>query len=374
MRFKEFIKNNVPPSAAIMLILAFISAIIKIAAVISTPFAEFFNRYVSSVFRAVFAHITSLFPFSVAETLILCMIPVAVIFFIYSVKVSANNNTLTKQIFRVVMVICFIFSTFVLNYSTGYNTRPLDERMGLEVSTPTEDELYSACAMAAVELYDLEESIYVSESGSTKMPYSFSEMTDKLNEAYDALYEKYDFISPLHTGVKQIALSRPLTYTHMSGFYTFFTGEANVNMNYPDYVIVYTTAHEMAHQRGIAREDEANYIAFLACIESADEYIRYCGYANILEYLSSALAKVNYERYSSQVYDFFPKITKNELAAYARAFEPYSDNIAADISSAANDTYLKSQGVSEGEESYGLVVDLASAYFNGILNGTIKKK
>ena len=115
MRFKEFVKNNIPLSAAIMLILAFISAIIKIAAVISTPFAEFFNRYVSSVFRAVFAHITSLFPFSVAETLILCMIPVAVIFFIYSVKVSANNNTLTKQIFRVVMVICFIFSTFVLN-------------------------------------------------------------------------------------------------------------------------------------------------------------------------------------------------------------------------------------------------------------------
>ena len=374
MKVKEFIKKNIPPAAAVMIVLAIVCAAIKITACFSTPFAEFFNRHISSVFRAVFAHISSVIPFSVAETLILCMIPAAVIFFIYSIKVSAMKNTLTKQIFRILAVVCFIFSTFVLNYSTGYNTRTLDERMGMEVDTPTADELYTACAMATIELYDLEETVPVSTNGSTRMPYPFSVMTDKLNEAYDSLYEKFDFLSPLHTGVKQIALSRPLTYTHMSGFYTFFTGEANVNMNYPDYVIVYTAAHEMAHQRGIAREDEANFIAFLACIESDDEYIRYCGYTNILEYLAAALAKADYERYSSQVYDFFPQVTKNELAAYARAFEPFSDNVAADISSAANDTYLKSQGVSEGEKSYGLVVDLASAYFNEILNNTTTKK
>ena len=361
MRFKEFVKNNIPLSAAIMLILAFISAIIKIAAVISTPFAEFFNRYVSSVFRAVFAHITSLFPFSVAETLILCMIPVAVIFFIYSVKVSANNNTLTKQVFRVVMVICFIFSTFVLNYSTGYNTRPLDERMGLEVSTPTEDELYSACAMAAVELYDLEESIYVSESGSTKMPYSFSEMTDKLNEAYDALYEKYDFISPLHTGVKQIALSRPLTYTHMSGFYTFFTGEANVNTNYPDFVMVSSAAHEMAHQRGVVSEDEANFIAFVVCISSDDPFLRYAGCIEVYQNVASSLAAASPELYA-KLAEQVPKEISGDFHAYAVFFEKYRENVAADVAGSVNNAYIENHHQPAGIKSYGMVVDLVVSY------------
>ena len=357
-----------------LIILALICGIIKIAAVCSVPFAEYFNGRVSPIFRSVFAHISSVFPFSVAETFIIAMIPLAVVFFVYCIRVSAKNGTLIRQIFRVVAVICFIFSTFVLNYSTGYNTRTLDEKLGIDAKTPTSDELYTACAMAAINLYDIEEDVLVDKSGATVMPYSFFELSDKLNAAYDSLYEKYDFLTPLHTGIKRIALSKPLTYTHMSGFYTFFTGEANVNVNYPDFVTVFTAAHEMAHQRGIAREDEANYVAFLACIGSEDDYIRYCGYTNILEYLGSALADLDYERFSSQVYAFFPTVTKNEFAAYAKAFEPYRDNIAASVSSAANDAYLKSQGVSEGEKSYGLVVDLASAYFNKLLEDTTYKK
>ena len=195
-------------------------------------------------------------------------------------------------------------------------------------------------------------------------------MTDKLNDAYDALYEEYDFLSPLHTGVKRIALSPILTYTHMSGFYTFFTGEANVNTNYPDYVVVFTTAHEMAHQRGIAREDEANFVAFLACTASDDAYIRYCGYTNMLEYLASAFHSMAPERYQKEIVAFLPETTLGEFRAYAAFFKKYADNAAADISSAANDTYLKSQGVAEGEKSYGLVVDLAVAYLKGLTEVT----
>ncbi len=368
MKFKEFCKKNIPIGALVMIILALVCAAIKIAAVMSEPFADFFNRNVSSVFRAVFAHITSLIPFSIAETIVLCAIPFAVIFIVYCSRVSAKKGTLTRQVFRLVAIMCFIFSTFVLNYGTGYDVPTLDKRLGIEVSSPTADELYSACAMAAIKTYELEDDVTVRKNGSTVMPYTFGEMTDKLNLAYDTLYDEYDFITPLHTGVKQIALSRPLTYTHMSGFYTYFTGEANVNVNYPDYVIVYTTAHEMAHQRGIAREDEANFVAFLACLASEDDYIRYCGYANILEYLCSALAKADSERFKNDVYGFLPTTLINEYRAFSAFFEPYSGSIASSISSAANDVYLKAQGVSEGEESYGLVVDLAAAYFNDMLD------
>ena len=52
-----------------------------------------------------------------------------------------------------------------------------------------------------------------------------------------------------------------------------------------------------------------------------------------------------------------------EQKAYIEFFEKYRDNIAADISGATNDIYLQSQGVTEGGKSYGMVVDLAVAYY-----------
>lgn len=361
MKFKEFCKKNISVSSAVLIVLALLCIAIKTAAVISTPFAEFFNRYISAFFRTVFAFVSGLVPFSIAETLVLSAIPFAVLFVIYSITVSAKCDTLVKQIFRVVSVICFIFCAFILNYSTGYDTSPISEKMGIEAKTPTTEELQLASTLAGIQIYRCEDGFNY-KSGATKMPFTFDTLCDKLNDAYDTLADEYDFISRLRAPVKQIATSKALTYTHMSGFYTFFTGEANVNMNYPDYIIVFTTAHEMAHQRGIAREDEANFVAFLACIAADDKYINYCGYANILEYLAVAFASADEDKYYSALVKFLPESFKYDITAFAEMFKPYKENIAADVASKANNAYLKSQRVEEGEVSYSLVVNLATAY------------
>ena len=125
-------------------------------------------------------------------------------------------------------------------------------------------------------------------------------------------------------------LSEPWTYTHISGVYTYFTGEANINTNFPDYTIPYTAAHEMAHQRGIAREDEANFIAVLVCISS--------------------------------VYSSLKTNVRAEMAAYSAFFDKYRENVVANVSEAVNNSYLQIHGT-VGSKSYGLVVDLAVAYY-----------
>jgi len=129
-----------------------------------------------------------------------------------------------------------------------------------------------------------------------------------------------------------------------------------------DYVIVFTAAHEMAHQRGIAAEDEANFVAFLVCMCSDDAYIRYSGYQNMLEYIISALHTADGELYS-QLMSQIDSRSINEIRAYNKFFETYRNSSAAEVSGAINDAYLKSQGQSAGEKSYGMVVDLAVAYY-----------
>ena len=194
----------------------------------------------------------------------------------------------------------------------------------------------------------------------SEMPYSNSEMINKLNDAYEKAYDKYAFIAPLRASVKQVALSELMTYTHISGVYSFFTGEANINVNYPDFVLPYTAAHEMAHQRGIAREKEANFVAYLVCMESDDDYIRYSAYLNMYEYIISALSKADKKLYSKTVKNLDTDI-RYELAAYSDFFDKYRDSKASTVSETINNTYLTIQGT-EGTKSYGMVVDLFVAY------------
>jgi endo-1,4-beta-mannosidase len=141
------------------------------------------------------------------------------------------------------------------------------------------------------------------------------------------------------------------------------TGESNINTNYPDFLAPFTMAHEMAHQRGIAREDEANFVAFLVCIGSDDAYIRYSGYTNVANYIANALNTANYNKYVDMMVNHYPTEVMKEFVAYSDFFDEYRDSTASEVTGVVNNAFLQSQGQSAGTKSYGLVVDLAVAYY-----------
>ena len=197
------------------------------------------------------------------------------------------------------------------------------------------------------------------------MPYSLGEMTEKLNEAYGKVSAQYSFVQSLDAKIKFIALSKPMTYTHISGIYTYYTGEANININFPDYTLPYTAAHEMSHQRGIAPENEANFMGYLVCRASDDPYIRYSGNVGMFEYISNALYSADREKYN-ELWSGVDLRLRYEESEYSRFFAKYSESKVSVVSGAVNDTYLKAQGQSAGSKSYGMVVDLAVAYVKSI--------
>jgi hypothetical protein len=158
-----------------------------------------------------------------------------------------------------------------------------------------------------------------------------------------------------------VILSEAMAYTHITGVYSFFTGEMNVCTAYPDFSTVFTAAHEMAHARGIAREDEANFIAFLACEGSEDPYIRYGGYMSLLQYVSNALYDTDPALYK-QAFAQYSDTVRAELLAYNEVLRGYSGSFASQIAGAWNDAYLQGMGT-EGSISYDLVVRLAIGYF-----------
>ncbi len=352
-----------PIWARISLCLGAFSAVMYVVFLLSPSFSDFFNRYPAAFLRAVLAKITGIIPFSLAETAIMLLPLIITVVVIKIVKAAKGElRDTARMLICMLSVLSLFFSSFSLLFASGYRGTTLDQKLGLERTAVSAKDLESTARILLSELKELTGEITYAPSGASMMPYSLFEMNDELQEAYKKASKKYDFLPNFTSRVKPIILSEPMTYTHISGIYTFFTGESNINTNFPDYTLPYTAAHELAHQRGIAREDEANFVAFLVCIESDDPYIRYSGYMNLYEYVLSALYEADSKAYSAIVNETGNALV-GEIVAYNQFFDKYRDNVVADVSGSMNDNYLQSQGQAAGSRSYGMVVDLAVAYY-----------
>lgn len=355
-------KRRLPVFAFVLYGIAVAALAVLVAARLSPAFADAFNRHVGAVVRGALAHLTGWIPFSLGEAMVI-FLPVAAVFMIVRAcrKYSDSWRSVFVYLGSVLSVVSLLFSVFVLGFGTGYYGTTVDEKLGLDRSVVSTEELYYTAATLAAHVNSEAENVKYQYNDFSVMPYTFDEMSRRLVAAYDKVCDEYDFIPRLNSRVKPVMLSEPWTYTHISGVYTYFTGEANINTNFPDYTIPYTAAHEMAHQRGIAREDEANFIAFLVCISSDDPYIRYSGYLEVYEYVASSLYSAD-KNYYSAVCSSLKTNVRAEMAAYSAFFDKYRENVVANVSEAVNNSYLQIHGT-VGSKSYGLVVDLAVAYY-----------
>ncbi len=328
----------------------------------STDFADFINKYVSAPVRAILAHITNWLPISFAEFLLLLLPVILVSLIAYGLNRYSNS---WKDVFifcgAVLSALALAMSSFFIGFAPSYRGRPLNEKLGIERQDVSAQELYDTALILSEKINAETSHIIYGSNGFSVMPYGIDEMNEKLLYAYGKICNKYDFVQRLESRIKPVMLSGPMSYTHITGVYTFFTGEANINVNFPDYTLPYTAAHELAHQRGIAKEDEANFLAFLVCMESYDPYIRYSAYVNLYEYVASALASADRQLYL-KVASTLPELVLREQYAFSDFFDKYRASTASEISETVNNTFLVMHGT-EGVKSYGMVVDLAVAYY-----------
>ena len=359
----NFLKKYCPIWALVAYIGFILAVIVYIVSKNSVAFSDFYNRYVGSALRAFLAFVTNIVPFSIAECIIICL-PVLMVLLIWGGIRATKKGTVASSRYIAGLVACvtLFYTLFFGGFAVGYNGSTLESKLGLNRREVTAAELLQTAAILLDETNQLANEVDFKYGSSSVMPYDYSEMNKKLNEAYKKACEKYTFIAPMYSNVKTVMLSEPMTYTHISGVYTYYTGEANINVNFPDYTLPYIAAHELSHQRGVAREDEANFMAFLVCLESDDPYIRYSGYMNLFEYVISALYSANKNMYYTLMETADYRI-RYEMIAYNEFFEKYKESVASEVSGTVNDNYLKAQGQTDGTKSYGRVVDLAVAYY-----------
>ena len=352
------------PVWCMILFMIFFAALIAFAvAKKNAAFADLIHDNVGMVIRALLATLTSPLPFSVAEFLLITS-PVLVFLVVRSIF-TATQTSITLGIRRTVCFLAIaslVYSTYIFGSATGFYGKGVDVRLGLERKDVSAEELYDTAIILIDQMREDVPEICYPEGTYSVMDFSYTEMNEKLNAAYETLCETYPEFQRLHSETKPVILSEPWTYTHISGIFTFFTGEANVNVNYPDFIVVSSAAHEMAHQRGINKEDEANFVAYLVCSLSDDPYIRYAGTLDVLNSVMNDLYSADQALWK-KAYAKMPKEINRENTAYSEFFDQYRENVAAEVTTAVNNAYISSNNQPAGVKSYGLVVDLVVAYY-----------
>lgn len=362
---KHRIKNAVqkmPCTARVFIFVGILAFFLHLVCLFSSRAADFLGASLGNAVRTVLGLLSSWLPFSLAE-LLLVGLPLWILLAILLVRRYFKRGGSPKR--AVAFVLSFLpllYALFVFMLGFGYLSTPLDERLNLlrEESIDT-SELFDT-GVKLIDRANKELShITFSDTGESVMPLSYREMNRALKSAYSSLEKMMPFISSYRASAKAVLLSNPMAYTGITGVYSFFTGESNFCTYFPDYSTVYTAAHEMAHASGISREDEANFVAFLALMESDEPYLRYAACVNLLQYTLNALYRTDKQRHK-ELYLMLPQKIANEYRAYNTALDAVGNHPVRDVAESINNAYLSGVGT-EGTLSYGLVVRLAVAYF-----------
>ncbi len=362
-KVRAFIKKYVPRVAVAAFIAAALSAAALVLSVRFVAVADLLNTTVSTAFRIIMSLPSSLVPFSLFELLI-CAAPLLLILIaVFVWRRVRDRVSAVRFLFTAVSVPAFIFSGFVFALGIPYHTTELGARMGLAEIEISASELERVSVMLRDEINSLAEELSLSDTEESSSGLSMARLSQSITDAYGSFEAEYGFPFNFYTRAKPVLLDGVMSSSHLLGIYTFFTGESNINDGYPDYTVPFTVAHEFAHQRGVIREDEANFLAFAVCIRSDDPYIRYSGYLNMYEYTISALYRTDYDAFR-RVHVRLADAAFADIRASSEHSEKYSDSKLGEAVSNANDAYLQMNGT-EGRISYSLSVRLTVAYYHG---------
>jgi hypothetical protein len=319
-----------------------------------------YSRRVFPAVQRVMGHLTAWTAVSLGETLVLALVAVSLTL---TMRTLARPSPFRERFLSVLaglsLAAVAVYWAFLLLWGLNYSREPFGTSARLDTSPASADELESLSRSLAEEADAARARVEEDGAGVMRLRAGREGALRLAPDGFRVVERVYDFLGGPSLQPKFLLLSPLVSYAGISGIYSPFTGEANVNSTLPDPDLPFAASHEIAHQRGFAREDEANYLGYLACRLHPDPDFRYSGLLSASLYAQHALsgarraAADNIEKMRS------PGVRRDILALKAWA-DRYEGPVQ-EAGERVNDAYLKTQGQAAGIQSYGQVVDLLLA-------------
>jgi hypothetical protein len=264
-------------------------------------------------------------------------------------------------ILRTLQTIALLYSLFYLVWGYNYFRPAISIRIGWE--SPKADEMNFRSVLDSI----------IIETNHNYFPDASSDYA-KIDTLVEESYRNNSRVLGISypngsRRPKTMLFSTLFAKVGVNGYFGPYFNEIHMNyfllpVDYP-----FSLAHEKAHQFGFASEAEANLAAFVVCVTSSDQSLRYSGYQTLLLYfLSDATRLDDYKKY-------LDKIDKNvlkDLQYRQKYYLSLQNKKLSEMQSKVNNAYLKVNRIEKGVKNYNQVVSLViSWYYNANL---IKEK
>ena len=350
-----------------LLILIPISLLLILLARKSSFFSEqIFAKHIYKWISQIVSSITGLFPFSIAEALVV-LLPLVIIVLLlrFILRMILDKKDRGERLWRGILnVLCtasIIFFLFTIFAGLNYYRYPFTSYSNLEIRESTVEELYELTQGLMLQANELRAQVPMTdELGVFQLSVNDTKLARLANDAFKLLAEDYPVLGGVYGAPKPILFSKLMSQTEITGIFIPFTMEANVNVDVPDYTIPVTMLHELARLRGFMREDEANFIAYLAGMKSGHVDLQYSSTMLALIIAGNALYDQSPDLYFDIRNSFSDEVVK-DIRANSEYWQQYKDSVVSTVSSRINDTYLKVNAQADGVKSYGRMLDLLLA-------------
>lgn len=341
------------------------AAALQLAATASPSLVE--RAYSQGLYRAVaavFAASVGRLPFSMGEAVVILGIAFAVAWGVGVVWRLVRGRGRRWAVLRSALAEAWVsagavYLAFVVLWGLNYRRQPYAELAGLDTRPAAVDELTAVCEKLVAAANGAREGLLEDAAGVVRLPDGRTGALRRAPAGYREAAREQPALAGPSARAKPILISTLLSYLGISGIFCPFTGEANVNTTLPEPDVPFASCHELAHAQGFAREDEANYVGYLACTQHPDADFRYSGLLGASVYAMNALFRVDRNGYARLDALRTPGVRRDiqALVAWAERYRGPAER----ASRAVNNAYLKIQGQKEGVRSYGRMVDLLIA-------------
>lgn len=311
----------------------------------------------------IWATITNLLPFSLGEVL-LYLFAIGIVFLIFYILAGIFKPKGSKlyhicsRFLTLLIVVASVYTLFIFNWGINYARQPLSQTMGITVQDSTVEELTQVCQKLIATTNDLRGQVEEDENGVFTLKDGKTSILERTSQIYEECAPDYMNLGA-SVNVKGVITPNLLSSIKTTGIYSPFTFECNINMQMPDAYFPSTAAHEYSHLKGFAREDEANFIAWYVTRNSSDVEFAYSGNLLALTHAMNALYDVSPELHA-QLYATICDGVQRDWQANNAYWDQFETEFAEDAN-AVYDSFLQYNGVSDGQQSYGRMLDLILA-------------
>ena len=276
-------------SLVFTLILLVIALFIHIYSANSIRVENQYSIEIYPVFSRFLRYIFGWIPFSVGDLLYSAV----VLWLIYKL-VRVVKSVLKKQInwkntglfaWSMINTSLSVYIIFNLFWGINYNRAGIASQLGLKMDKYSQQDLTTVNQL-------LVEKVNTSKQALMQQQAEYpgnSTLFLKVQQAYIKAEKVYPFLNYKPVSLKPSLWSWLGNYMGFTGYYNPLTGEAQVNTLVPKFLQPFTACHEVAHQLGYAKENEANFVGYLSATASGDSLLQYSVYLDMFIYCNRNL-------------------------------------------------------------------------------------